>query len=124
LVVIVGFGVGSRHPKAPEVVQMYVGDVLWGALFLLMFACVWPRKSSFVLAAWAIATTELIELSQLYQADWILRVRATRLGGLVLGHTFLWSDVLAVFVGAVLAAFVDSVLRRAALSRRDRACRA
>ena len=89
-----------------------------------MFACLWPRKSSFALAGWAIATTELIELSQLYQADWILRVRATRLGGLLLGHAFLWSDVLAVFVGAVMAAVVDAALRRAALSRRDRACRA
>src|SRR3954462_8303382 len=99
--IVVGMGVASRHPKAPDVVRLYLGDVLWGALFWLIFACWWPRKSSFALAAWAVATTELIELSQLYQADWILRVRATRLGGLLLGHTFLWSDVVAVFVGAV-----------------------
>jgi hypothetical protein len=57
----------------------------------------------------------LIELSQLYQADWIVAVRANRLAALVLGHGFLWSDLCCYAVGVTGAAAAD-----AALSRRGR----
>jgi len=81
---------------------------------------------SYVLAAWvmprarpalpwgvAVAHVELIEVSQLYRASLIDRVRARALGGLVLGHRFLWSDVLCVAFGASLTALVDPRRTRA-----------
>jgi hypothetical protein len=86
---------------------MYLGDVLWGSLFFLLFALVWPRQGSLRLGAYAVVATEAIELSQLYQADWANQLRSTRLGGLLLGHGFLWSDVLCVFLGAGLASALD-----------------
>lgn len=88
-------------------VGLYAGDVLWGALFFVLYACLRPRARSIVIWAWAVATTELIEASQLYQELWILRVRATGVGGLLLGHGFLWSDVVCVALGATAAALVD-----------------
>jgi len=109
---VIALGLGSRRPGAPAFVVDYVGDVLWGVLFFLLYALVWPRKTWLRLAVWAIATTEVIEVSELYQGDWALRLRATRLGGLLLGHTFLWSDVLCVFVGGALAALCDAYLAR------------
>lgn len=107
---VVALGMGTRRPFAPPFVQLYVGDVLWGALFFLLAAWLWPRQSSLVLAVVAIVTTELIELSQLYQADWALQLRATPLGGLLLGHQFLWSDVGGVALGGALAALLDAKL--------------
>ena len=56
----------------------------------------------------ATATTELIELSQLYHGPVAERIRATALGGLLLGHEFLWSDVLGVALGATAAALFES----------------
>ena len=108
-VALVGLGLGCRHALAPEFARLYVGDVLWGALFFLLFALLWPSQSSRRLGACAAVTTELIELSQLYQADWANQLRETRLGGVLLGHFFSWSDVLCVFVGAALATSVDAV---------------
>jgi len=107
----IGMGLGCRLPLAPELVKLYLGDVLWGVLFFLLFAGVSPRSSSTKLGLLSAVTTEAIELSQLYQADWANRVRDTRLGGLLLGHYFLWSDVLCVGLGASLAAFVDALFR-------------
>jgi hypothetical protein len=104
-------GLGCRHPLAPELAQLYLGDVLWGVLFFLLFAWLLPRTSSAKLGLGAAVTTEAIELSQLYQADWANRLRDTRLGGLLLGHYFLWSDVLCVGLGALLAASVDVLVR-------------
>lgn len=50
--------------------------------------------------AYSVAT----ELSQLYHAPWIDGLRATRLGGLVLGFGFLWSDLIAHAAGVLGAA--------------------
>jgi hypothetical protein len=104
---VIALGLACRHPAAPPFVQLYCGDVLWGVLFFLLFAWLQPQRSSLQLGLCAVVTTELIELSQLYQAPWALQLRATRLGGLLLGHGFLWSDVLCVFLGGVLAVSAD-----------------
>ena len=52
------------------------------------------------------------ETSQLYHAPWIDRIRATTLGGLVLGFGFLWSDIACYTVGVACAMCVDLLLRR------------
>jgi hypothetical protein len=53
-----------------------------------------------------------IELSQLYQAPWLNSVRDTRLGGLLLGHGFLWSDLFCYTVGIALGAAIDARFRK------------
>jgi hypothetical protein len=40
-----------------------------------------------------------IEFSQLYQAPWINNIRHTVIGGLILGETFVWGDMLCYTVG-------------------------
>jgi hypothetical protein len=97
---------GSRSRYLPEFCTLYVGDVLWGALFLTLAAWLSPRAATLRLWVYATAAVEVIELSQLYQAPWLQDVRATALGGLLLGHTFLWSDVLCVALGTSAAALL------------------
>jgi hypothetical protein len=92
----------------PEFCVLYVGDVLWGALFFWLAALACRSASSLRLWLVATVTTELIELSQLYQAPWAQGLRATRLGGLLLGHAFSWGDVVCVALGAAVAAGVDA----------------
>jgi hypothetical protein len=111
-VVVVGLGLVTRCAFAPQFVQLYVGDVLWGALFFLLGALVWPGEASLRLGLRAVVSTQLIELSQLYQSDWALRLRAARLGGLLLGHQFSWSDLLCVALGGGLAALLDARAQR------------
>ena len=108
LVILVA-GLVSRRPGLPAFVTLYAGDVLWGAFFFQLFRLGLPGLSCFRAWLCALATTELIEVSQLWQAPGLVSVRATRLGGLLLGHQFLLSDVLCVALGASAAA----LLRRA-----------
>jgi hypothetical protein len=92
----------------PELCVLYVGDVMWGAFFFVLAALVRPSATTFRLWVASTAVTELIELSQLYRAPWAEGLRATRLGGLLLGHAFSWSDVVCVALGAAMAAGVDA----------------
>lgn len=48
-----------------------------------------------------------IEVSQLYQASWINNLRNTTIGGLILGHGFLWSDILAYTFGVTIATIFE-----------------
>jgi hypothetical protein len=95
----------------PDFCVLYVGDVLWGAMFFVLVGCVRPAATTRRLWLLATAVTELIELSQLYQAPWAQALRATRVGGLLLGHSFLWSDLLCVALGTSAAALADAFRR-------------
>lgn len=112
VVALIALGLASRRPGMPEFCVLYVGDVLWGALFFELAALAWPSAASLRLWVVATVTTEVIELSQLYQAPWAQGLRATRVGGLLLGHDFSWSDVVGVAVGAGAAALLDAQWRR------------
>jgi hypothetical protein len=91
-------------------VKTYVGDVLWALMVffgLAFMANRWPTK------AIALATLLFsfgIEISQLYHAPWIDSLRATRLGGLVLGFSFGWSDMLCYSVGVLTGLFAEMYL--------------
>lgn len=106
-------GLGSRAPGMPGFVVLYAGDVLWGALFFALGAWLWPAATPLRLWLGSTAVSELIEFSQLCQVPWARAVRSTRLGGLLLGHTFLWSDVLGVAIGTSLALLFDALRARA-----------
>lgn len=106
-------GLGSRHFRSvlPSFVGEYAGDTLWAAMVYLIAGAIWNETSPARLASGALTFSFAVEFSQLYQADWINAVRATRLGGLVLGHGFLWSDLLCYAAGVALALAVDTLLR-------------
>ena len=118
-VAAIAMGLASRRfaDAFPEAVRLYAGDVLWAAMVYFVGAVIWRRATVARLAAGTLVFSLLIETSQLYHAPWIDAVRATRLGGLVLGYGFLWSDVVCYAVGVGLAAGIDGVLRRRLVAR-------
>jgi hypothetical protein len=103
----------------PAFCVLYVGDILWGAMFFVLYGCCWPAAPPWRVWRWAALTTVAIEVSQLCKASWLVAIRATTCGKLLLGDTFLWSDVVSVVLGATAAALVDEGYRR----RRERGAR-
>jgi hypothetical protein len=69
-----------------------------------------PTMHSLKLTFLAIIICFLIELSQLYQADWINAIRNMRLGGLLLGFGFLWSDMASYLMGGLLGFTIEKIL--------------
>jgi hypothetical protein len=114
VVLVIALGLASRRFAGvfPDGVRLYAGDVLWAAMVYFAAAVVWRRAPVARIAVGALLFSVLIEASQLYHAPWIDAVRATSLGGLVLGFGFLWSDVVCYAIGVGLAALVDTALVR------------
>ena len=105
---LIALGMLSRHPAMPEFCVHYVGDVLWGAFFFVLAAVARPSATAIHLWLASTGVTELIEVSQLYQAPWAQALRSTSFGGLLLGHSFSWSDTLCVALGTTAAAWLDA----------------
>ena len=101
-------GLASRRfSDDPSFVRAYVGDALWALMVFFGIALVANRRSTTAVALLAGLFCFGIELSQLYHAPWIDSLRATRLGGLVLGYGFLWTDLLCYSASIAFGTVVD-----------------
>jgi len=113
LVAIVAAGLASRRfgHLLPSFVATYAGDTLWASMVFVGLGLMFPRAGTRSLAIAALGFAVADEISQLYHVPWIDAIRATRLGALVLGYGFLWSDLACYTVGVPGAAAVEAALR-------------
>jgi hypothetical protein len=98
-------GLGSRSEWAsclPAFLATYAGDTLWALLVFLCLGFVFTTQSSLRLALAALVISFSVEFSQLYQAEWIEAIRATRAGELLLGAGFKSSDLLCYTAGILM----------------------
>ncbi|MBD2754287.1 ribosomal maturation YjgA family protein [Spirosoma validum] len=91
-------------------IKTYVGDALWSLMVFFGFAATFRQWSTKTVTLAAMLFSFGIEISQLYHAPWIDSLRATRLGGLVLGFSFVWSDLLCYSLGIAVGVFVETYL--------------
>jgi hypothetical protein len=109
MVAIVLLGLGSRRFSLfPTLLGKYPGDALWTALVFAGWALVFPAGTTLRLALLALLTSFAVEFSQLLQTPWVVEVRRTSLGHLVLGSTYSPPDLVAYAVGALVAGWVDA----------------
>ena len=101
LSVVIAAGLGSRKLSIylPQIINTYLGDALWALMIYLLVATFFTNKKKKTVASISLLFCYTIEVSQLYHAPWIDRIRNTTLGGLVLGFGFLWTDIVAYTLG-------------------------
>lgn len=104
------FGLFSRSDFIPKLIYPYLGDILYTLMIFFLVGLFFPTMHSLKLTFLAIIICFLIELSQLYQADWINAIRNMRLGGLLLGFGFLWSDMASYLMGGLLGFTIEKIL--------------
>lgn len=105
----IAFGLISRSSFTPKNIYPYIGDVFYATMFFFIYGFLFPRKTTFQVALLAIGSCFLIEFSQLYQANWINQIRNYKLGGLVLGFGFLWSDLVSYTIGGFLGYTIEKL---------------
>lgn len=104
VITVILLGLASRRfaHYLPDWNKLYLGDALWAMMVFFIIGLLFDRKSSLWVALMALAFSYCIEFSQLYHAAWIDTIRNTRLGGLILGYGFLWSDLVCYTVGIAI----------------------
>lgn len=103
-------GLASRSPAArqlPAVVRNYSGDILWALLVYLLLGCILPKALPHRIAMCAAIFATSIELSQLFQPDWLEHIRNLPGMRLIFGYSFLWSDLACYATGIASGVFID-----------------
>ncbi|GAB2569396.1 DUF2809 domain-containing protein [Spirosoma areae] len=108
-VLLIGFA-SRRFLGDISVVKAYIGDILWALMVFFGLAFMFNRRPTKAIVLATLLVSFSIELSQLYHAPWIDNLRDTTLGGLVLGFTFVWSDLLCYSIGALIGSFAETYL--------------
>ena len=88
-------------------IKLYVGDALWALMVFFGLAFVFRKQSTRTIALAALLFSFGIEFSQLYHAPWIDKIRNLPLGGLILGFSFVWSDLICYSLGIGFGVLVE-----------------
>ena len=99
IIITIIVGILSRTNLIPELIYPYVGDFLYALMFFFIIGFLFPNMKTFKTTLISIGICYIIELFQLYQSDWINNIRNNKLGGLILGFGFLWSDIISYTLG-------------------------
>ncbi|MDP4146403.1 MAG: DUF2809 domain-containing protein [Bacillota bacterium] len=112
IVIILGLGSRKYAGVMPSWVGEYAGDALWALMVFLGIGFIFKTWTTLKTALAAIVFSYIIEISQLYHAPWIDSIRATRLGGLILGFVFLWSDLVCYTIGILIGVILELFILR------------
>ena len=104
IIITILLGLLSRHING---VPLFIGDILWGLMVYFIVRFLFINQSIKWVTIASLLFCYAIEFSQLYQAPWINNIRHTVIGGLVLGETFVWSDLLCYAVGIGIGILVN-----------------
>lgn len=114
MIVITAFGLPARtiQDQLPTWYVQYFGDYLWAMLLFFIFALILRNTSTFKVASATLLFTYMIEISQLFHSQWLDYLRSIKLFALILGFTFLWSDIAVYTLGIFTGALVEHFLLR------------
>ncbi len=110
--VVMCLGLASRRyiDYLPRFIANYAGDTLWATMVYLGIAFLFNKLSIRKVTIISLIFSYTIEISQLYQASWINEIRSTLLGSLILGHGFLFSDLICYTVGIFIGIVIDKLI--------------
>ncbi len=109
ILLTVGAGLTSRQFRAffPLWVGDYLGDVLWALMVYFIFAFIFKSEKSYKVAIFSLLFSYGIEISQFCQAEWLNYIRNYKLGALILGFSFSWSDILCYTMGVSIGFLME-----------------
>ncbi|HBP62804.1 MAG TPA: DUF2809 domain-containing protein [Desulfosporosinus sp.] len=116
-VMVLGLSTRRFSMVMPNWVTLYLGDSLWALMVFFLFGLLFKTKNTSWVTKGALLYSFSIEISQLYHSQWIDSLRKTRLGGLVLGYGFLWSDLVSYTVGIGMGVLIEKLMFRSGSER-------
>ena len=114
IAVLIALGLLSRRVRF---VPAACGDALWAMMVYCCFRIVLIRKPMIISAVAALITSFAIEFSQMLTPDWLVKIRSTFLGHMLLGQGFLWSDLLAYTIGIAVIYGLTALIRQGVMKK-------
>lgn len=96
---VITIGLFSRSGITPSAINPYLGDFLYAVMMFLIVGFLSPSSTTLKIALISIGICFLIELLQLSNHSLLVDIRSGKIGALILGRGFLWSDLISYFFG-------------------------
>lgn len=96
----------------PEIISIYGGDVLYATCLFFLLRFLFPATELIKLSILSLLACIVIELQQLYRADWLIQLRHTFPFGLILGYDFAFVDCICYAAGSLLGLIIALLLER------------
>lgn len=107
ITIILGLSSRNYRQYLPSFIAEHAGDFLWAMMVYFGFRMIFIYHKQYIAFILSFLFSFGIEFSQLYQAEWINHVRASLLGGLILGKGYLPIDFIRYTAGISSAILLD-----------------
>ena len=111
IIITILVGLVSRTNLTPKLIYPYAGDFFYALMVFFIIGCLIPQMKTLKIALISIGICYTLELFQLYQSEWINTIRNHKLGGLILGYGFLWSDIISYTLGGITGFVLERMYR-------------
>lgn len=111
-IIFLGFFSRVFATNLPTFIGNYLPDALWGMMVFFGLGMLFDKASTTRLAMYSLLFAYGIECSQLLQHPILMELRSTTFGGLVLGHGFLWSDLVCYTVGIFVGVMLEIIVQK------------
>jgi hypothetical protein len=98
----IGLFIRKNKGIFPYIIGEYAPDTLWALMLFWIFAFIFFHLSSFQIFVLTLVFTFCIEISQFYKGELIQQARQSFIGAMLLGHSFLWTDLVCYTIGALI----------------------
>jgi Protein of unknown function (DUF2809) len=105
--IAIALGLRRAWSALPYWINVWIGDFLWGVMLYCVMVALFLPRNRWAATLWLVLFCWVIEASQAWHTAWLDAFRDTTIGGLLLGHGFLWSDIAAYTAGCLVAYWVD-----------------
>ncbi len=105
LILLIPIGLGTKYYSGIGYrwVNNSFGDILYIIFWSLLLFLLVPKLKIHVNVITIVLITSLLEILQLVKTDFLIQIRQTFLGKLLLGTTFVWSDFLYYLIGGLVS---------------------
>lgn len=104
ILIVILLGITSRKIDG---VPTFFGDTLYAVMIYFGMRMFFINLNLKKIAILALLFCFGIEFLQLYDAQWMLKIRRTTLGHYALGQGFLWSDLAYYTLGVLIVYWID-----------------
>lgn len=101
-------GLSSRKTSLPN----QVGDLLYACMAYWMFRFLFIKTLKHKVFLYTLLYCFFIEIMQLIQTPWLVAIRQHPFLKLILGQGFVWIDLVAYIIGAIIAFGIDKICFR------------
>ena len=90
------------------VIGPWGGDVCWAVAAWYLFRCILPQVFAIEIAVLSAGLCIVVETSQLLDVEWLNTLREHHIIRLLIGHGFMWSDLVLYAIGIAIGWVLDT----------------